>query len=258
MERVLKFRDNQHEEDRVTKLHSGGHQTDSGIEQNDEYDDESDEETTPENGLSRKAKKQIEKRRRRRAKKKTKSTVPPPPPQPVTSSESSRKETHKTDDKKKKKKYESDDDEDDNPNVEIEYVQEDIPVKRGDGYYSHFVKVFENFKLDQNIDDNNKYGKKLLGPKTLLPRDKTNLDENEEEDDEKETNNYDKKKKDLDDEEQNKKKSKKQLKRETRLSVAQLKQLVIRPDVVEMFDVTAKDPNLLVHLKVNISFFINK
>jgi splicing factor 3B subunit 2 len=257
MERVLRFRDNQHEEDRVTKLHSGGHQTDSGIEQNDEYDDESDEETTPQNGLSRKAKKEIEKRRRRRAKKKSKPSAPPiPSPDPLPPH---RKETHKTDDKKKKKKYDSDD-EDDNANVEIEYVQEDIPVKRGDGYYSHFVKVFENFKLDQNGDDNaeyyyNKYGKKVLGPKILLPRDKTNIDENEEDDDDKEAINYDKKKKDLDDDEQNKKKSKKQLKRETRLSVAQLKQLVIRPDVVEMFDVTAKDPKLLVHLKVRSFFF---
>jgi splicing factor 3B subunit 2 len=260
MERVLKFRDNQHEEDRVTKLHSGGHQTDSGIDQNDEYDDESDEETTPENGLSRKAKKEIEKRRRRRAKKKTKSTAPPPPHPP--SSDHPRKETNKIDEKKKKKRYSSDD-EDDNSNVEIEYVQEDIPIKRGDGYYSHFVKVFENFKLDQNGDDNNeyyynKYGKKVLGPKILLPRDKTNIDENDDdEDDDKEINNYDKKKKDLDNDEENKKKSKKQLKRETRLTVAQLKQLVIRPDVVEMFDVTAKDPKLLVHLKVNISFLIN-
>lgn len=35
----------------------------------------------------------------------------------------------------------------------------------------------------------------------------------------------------------------------TRLSVAQLKQLVSRPDVVEMHDVTAQDPRLLVHLK---------
>jgi splicing factor 3B subunit 2 len=255
MERVLKFRDNQHEEDRVTKLHSGGHQTDSGIEQNDEYDDASDEETTPQSGLSRKAKKEIEKRRRRRAKKKTKPTTPvieaPLPPPPT-------KETRKTDGKKKKKRFESDDEED-NSNVEIEYVQEDIPIKRGDGYYSHFVKIFENFKLDQNGDENteyyyNKYGKKVLGPKILLPRDKTNIDENEEDDDDKESNNYDKKKKDLDDEEQNKKKSKKQLKRDTRLSVAQLKQLVIRPDVVEMFDVTAKDPKLLVHLKVKIFF----
>lgn len=255
----MKFRDNQHEEDRVTRLHSGaGHQTDSGIDQNEEYDDESDEETTGQNGLSRKAKKEIEKRRRRRAKKKTKPAATPPPPVVV---EPPRKESSKGDEKKKKKRYESDEEDDaSNDNVEIEYVQEDIPVKRGDGYYSHFVKVFENFKLDQNADENaeyyyNKYGKKVLGPKILLPRDKTNIDENEEEDDdEKETNNTDKKKKDLDDDEQNKKKSKKQVKRETRLSVAQLKQLVIRPDVVEMFDVTAKDPKLLVHLKVNLSF----
>ena len=32
--------------------------------------------------------------------------------------------------------------------------------------------------------------------------------------------------------------------------MAQLKQLVDRPDVVEMHDVTAQDPKLLVHLKV--------
>jgi len=60
MERVLKFRDNQHEEDRVTKLHSGNQHTDSGIEQNDDYDDESDDDdddTNAQNGLSRKAKK---------------------------------------------------------------------------------------------------------------------------------------------------------------------------------------------------------
>ncbi|CAF1132172.1 unnamed protein product [Adineta steineri] len=253
MERVLKFRDNQHEEDRVTKLHSGGggHQTDSGIDQNDEYDDESDEETTPQNGLSRKAKKEVEKRRRRRAKKKTKSTaaVPPTPQPPIVpqSTKSSDNSSKENDKRKKTKKHESDD-EDDHTNVEIEYVPEDLPVKRGDGYYSHFVKVFENFKLDQNGDDS-KFGKKLLGPKALLPRDKTNIDENEDDDDEKETNNHDKKKKDDDDDEQNKKKSKKQMKRETRFSVAQLKQLVIRPDVVEMFDVTAKDPKLLVHLK---------
>lgn len=35
-----------------------------------------------------------------------------------------------------------------------------------------------------------------------------------------------------------------------RLSVAELKQLVNRPDVVEMHDVTARDPKLLVYLKV--------
>jgi splicing factor 3B subunit 2 len=43
--------------------------------------------------------------------------------------------------------------------------------------------------------------------------------------------------------------SKKKLKKLTRLSIAALKQLVNRPDVVEMHDVTARDPKLLVVLK---------
>ena len=43
--------------------------------------------------------------------------------------------------------------------------------------------------------------------------------------------------------------SKRKLKKQNRLSVAELKQLVARPDVVEMHDVTARDPRLLVHLK---------
>merc|ERR1712180_238584 len=50
-------------------------------------------------------------------------------------------------------------------------------------------------------------------------------------------------------EEGEKKLSKRKLKKLNRLSVAELKQLVSRPDVVEMHDVTAKDPGLLVHLK---------
>merc|ERR1712070_1157887 len=43
--------------------------------------------------------------------------------------------------------------------------------------------------------------------------------------------------------------SKKKRKLLNRLSVAELKQLVRRPDVVEVHDVTAADPRLLVHLK---------
>ena len=43
--------------------------------------------------------------------------------------------------------------------------------------------------------------------------------------------------------------SKKKMKKMNRLSVAELKQLVSRPDVVEMHDVTARDPKLLVNLK---------
>ena len=44
--------------------------------------------------------------------------------------------------------------------------------------------------------------------------------------------------------------SKKKLRKLNRLSVAELKQLVERPDVVEMHDVTAQDPKLLILLKV--------
>ena len=43
--------------------------------------------------------------------------------------------------------------------------------------------------------------------------------------------------------------SKKKKKLSSRLSVAELKQLVLRPDVVEAHDVTANDPRLLVSLK---------
>ncbi|KAJ3012417.1 UNVERIFIED_CONTAM: Splicing factor 3B subunit 2 [Siphonaria sp. JEL0065] len=43
--------------------------------------------------------------------------------------------------------------------------------------------------------------------------------------------------------------SKRKKKLEHRLSIAQLKQLVTKPDVVEWVDVTAADPKLLVHLK---------
>ena len=52
-------------------------------------------------------------------------------------------------------------------------------------------------------------------------------------------------------EEEKTKLSKRKLKKLTRLSVAELKQLVNRPDVVEMHDVTARDPKLLVQLKAH-------
>ena len=51
--------------------------------------------------------------------------------------------------------------------------------------------------------------------------------------------------------------SKKKLRKLNRLTVAQLKQLVDRPDVVEMHDVTAQDPKLLIHLKVGHRGFVD-
>lgn len=51
------------------------------------------------------------------------------------------------------------------------------------------------------------------------------------------------------DEEVPKKLSRKKARRQNRLSVAELKQLVKNPEVVEWFDVSAQDPKLLAHLK---------
>jgi splicing factor 3B subunit 2 len=47
-------------------------------------------------------------------------------------------------------------------------------------------------------------------------------------------------------------KSKSQLRRERRFRIAELKQLVDRPDVVEIHDCTADDPRLLIHLKAYV------
>ena len=48
---------------------------------------------------------------------------------------------------------------------------------------------------------------------------------------------------------EDKKKTARQIRRANRLSVAQLKQMVSRPDVVEAEDVTSSNPHLLVYLK---------
>ncbi|XP_039260165.2 splicing factor 3B subunit 2-like [Styela clava] len=116
--------------------------------------------------------------------------------------------------------------------VEIEYVA-DTP-SFNDPYLYEFKKVFEAFKIAEEIEkvtaDSTIDGKdaksKLKQPKPI----KEESSDDEAEDDKPKV-------------------SKRQLRRMNRLSVAELKQLVSRPDVVEMHDVTAQDPRLLVHLK---------
>ena len=48
----------------------------------------------------------------------------------------------------------------------------------------------------------------------------------------------------------------KKSKRANRLSVAELKRVVDRPDVVELHDANSADPKLLVHLKVRSSVLL--
>eukprot|EP00794_Sanderia_malayensis_P020419 gene20419-22432_t len=125
---------------------------------------------------------------------------------------------------------------DDGP--EIEYVPEDFSKLSGDPNYASFAKIFEAFKLADavpaKIKEEIKAEEKVVAPKV---QERDPIFEEDEDDEDMEKNNDEPKK------------SKKKMKRESRLTVAQLKQLVPRPDVVEMHDVNAKDPKLLVHLK---------
>ena len=124
------------------------------------------------------------------------------------------------------------------------YVQESI-LKPGDPNYKAFHKIFENFRIPDMVEP------EPVGPLTVgelvaqaaekskllaAPRRPPSSDEEEEEEGLKEEP----------------KMSKKKLRKLNRLTVAQLKQLVERPDVVEMHDVTAMDPKLLIHLKVGV------
>ncbi|ODN06642.1 Splicing factor 3B subunit 2 [Orchesella cincta] len=138
---------------------------------------------------------------------------------------------------KKNAQTNGDADENDEPedNVDVEYVAEKLELSVFDPMYRAFANVFENFRINDAS----------LKVKT--------------EEDEEKTEDLSTLKKvpkiDLDDEPDEKKEdekpklSKRKLKKLTRLSVAELKQVVARPDVVEMHDVTAKDPKLLIHLK---------
>jgi len=104
--------------------------------------------------------------------------------------------------------------------VEIEYV----PANPLDGLdpndptFQEFANVFQKFATDQEDLD-------------ILEEEAADGQGEDEEDEEKN------------------KKSKKQLKREKRLSIAVLKSLVKRADLVEAWDVTAADPGILVFLK---------
>ena len=125
----------------------------------------------------------------------------------------------------------------DDVDYEIEYIQEEI--KYAD--YPQFAKVFEAIKIidekQVKLEEEEEAKKKELQRMLELKKVPKFNDEEDMEDE----------KKDEDDDKP--KISKRKQKQMTRLSVAELKQCVTRPDVVEMHDVTARDPRLLVLLK---------
>ena len=137
---------------------------------------------------------------------------------------------------------------------EIEYIQEIPSVNDLEPMYRQFARIFEAFKLTEpepkptEADKGEPIGQyppvANLQTTGTIPSKVPPLD-------------------DFDDDANNPQQqqgggengaprlSKRKLKRLTRLSVAELKQLVGRPDVVEMHDVTARDPKLLVQLKAH-------
>uniref|UniRef100_A0A8B9GR95 PSP proline-rich domain-containing protein n=1 Tax=Astyanax mexicanus TaxID=7994 RepID=A0A8B9GR95_ASTMX len=123
------------------------------------------------------------------------------------------------------------------PEVEIEYVTEEPEIY--DPNYIFFKRIFEAFKLTDEIKkEKEKEPEKAEKQESTLLRKKGFLEEKKDSDDSDEELKPDAPKL-----------SKKKLRRMNRLTVAELKQLVARPDVVEMHDVTAQEPKLLVHLK---------
>ena len=123
---------------------------------------------------------------------------------------------------------------DEHPDVEVEYIQDKLEMDMSDPMYRTFSKIFEVFKIAENEEEVNK-------DKKGEDADKEDLDDKNEDmkkvphmledDDMVEEEEPDENKDKL---------SKRKLKKLNRLSVAELKQLVSRPDVVEMHDVTAK------------------
>lgn len=134
--------------------------------------------------------------------------------------------------------------------IDIEYVHDVLDVS--DPMYSQFIKVFEKFKLtepekaknEMAMDTSAEEIKQEAANKVVEKKKPADLDNDDDDDDEQDE---DAKK----DEEEKPKLSKRKLKKLSRMTVAELKQKVSRPELVEMHDITAKDPVLLLHLKAS-------
>jgi splicing factor 3B subunit 2 len=195
------------------------------VEDDEDDDDDDDDEEEQVVKMSTKDRK-VAKRRKKKYKKKKKKQL---------KNEQKVKETSSSDKENKVEKLD----------IEVEYIQETLSVFNLVPMYRQYAKVFENFKIpepEQKLSDQDG-GQEATLPSLDLKK-VPKLPEQEDDDDGK----------DKDGENQPKgpdKLSRRQFKKVTRLSVAELKQLVSRPDVVEMHDVTARDPHLLIQLKAH-------
>ncbi|XP_026494329.1 splicing factor 3B subunit 2 [Vanessa tameamea] len=124
--------------------------------------------------------------------------------------------------------------------AEIEYIQENIQFHELEPMYRQFHRILEAFKITELKEEiKEEFGKDAPKPSSKVQEKVTDQFAADEEAVEKHAAD------------EKDRLSKRKLKKLSRLSVAELKQLVARPDVVEMYDVTARDPRLLVQLKAH-------
>ncbi|XP_051285052.1 splicing factor 3B subunit 2 isoform X2 [Dicentrarchus labrax] len=174
-------------------------------------------------------------RRRRNRKKKSKQKRAHEKKEQAAEQQQKKEGGDKEKDKDKDKEKEKEKDKE--SEVEIEYITEEPEIY--DPNYIFFKRIFEAFKLTDDVKkEKEKEPEKAEKQETAVLRKKGFEDEKKDSDDSDEDIRPDVPKL-----------SKKKLRRMNRLTVAELKQLVARPDVVEMHDVTAQEPKLLVHLK---------
>merc|ERR1719410_3173101 len=190
--------------------------SDSGVASRDDTQDDEEEETTNEYGGSTKDK---SKKKNKKKKKKNRPEI----------------WARQAQEAERRRQEEAEREASETNDVEVEYIQEELELDPLDPMYRTFSKIFASFKIvdpaeakamkeDEEARKHAEQFKKV--PKLLEDDDMIEEAETDEP-----------------------KLSKRKLKKLNRLSVAELKQLVARPDVVEMHDVTARDPRLLVHLK---------
>ncbi|OQV14551.1 Splicing factor 3B subunit 2 [Hypsibius exemplaris] len=113
--------------------------------------------------------------------------------------------------------------------VEIEYVEEKVKL---DPELAYFSQIFNAFSLEGQQADVDRKEKEAAEAESKVSLRKAPKEIEEEEEKKDDT-----------------KVSRRKLRKQNRMTVAELKQTVARPDVVEMHDVTSSDPKLLVQLK---------
>ncbi|KAI9098091.1 hypothetical protein DFS34DRAFT_98345 [Phlyctochytrium arcticum] len=118
--------------------------------------------------------------------------------------------------------------------VEVEYIT--APIEVDDPLFADYNRVFAKFTIQPEDEEETGEGvNKADGGEDVETKSNNGNSDLEDSDEEGEDANGEM--------------SKKKLRKLNRLSVAELKQLVRKPEVVDWVDVTAADPKLLVHLK---------